>query len=271
MSSDPQGKLVEVFSSIQGEGYQVGALQVFVRMAGCNLSCRVCDTKMSWGTPAEFQLKSWGNYRSVPHPSPIKARAFADLLEREYPLDGMHSVSFTGGEPLLQIPFVAAVAQRLHRRGTAVFIETNGTISAGLEPLLPVVDFWSVDLKLSRGWGLANPPPSPDQPPRRSAGSRSRSPKSWLATHKALIDQLDPERTFLKLVLDSEDDPDVLTRALQALEVTRFRLVLQPFSTTVASLGDWDGPTIQAWIRELAPLFKEVRWIPQVHKLLRIP
>jgi len=40
--------LIEVFSSIQGEGRYVGQPQVFLRLAGCPLRCRWCDTPRSW-------------------------------------------------------------------------------------------------------------------------------------------------------------------------------------------------------------------------------
>ena len=38
------GFISEVFLSFQGEGIHVGRLQLFVRLAGCGLRCRYCDT-----------------------------------------------------------------------------------------------------------------------------------------------------------------------------------------------------------------------------------
>ncbi|MBN1405468.1 MAG: 7-carboxy-7-deazaguanine synthase QueE, partial [Candidatus Omnitrophica bacterium] len=37
--------VLEIFSSIQGEGIYVGERQIFIRFAGCNLNCVYCDTK----------------------------------------------------------------------------------------------------------------------------------------------------------------------------------------------------------------------------------
>ena len=41
--------LLEVFASVQGEGAYVGEPQVLVRLRGCPLRCRWCDTPGSWG------------------------------------------------------------------------------------------------------------------------------------------------------------------------------------------------------------------------------
>ena len=47
-------KVVEIFSSINGEGTRAGQLAVFVRMQGCNLNCTYCDTK--WANEADAQF-----------------------------------------------------------------------------------------------------------------------------------------------------------------------------------------------------------------------
>ena len=46
-----QANLIEIFSSVQGEGRYVGCRQLFVRFEGCNLQCRYCDTENAPGTP----------------------------------------------------------------------------------------------------------------------------------------------------------------------------------------------------------------------------
>lgn len=51
-------KVVEIFSSINGEGTRAGQLAVFVRMQGCNLNCTYCDTKWANEADAKFHWTS---------------------------------------------------------------------------------------------------------------------------------------------------------------------------------------------------------------------
>ncbi|HHQ45091.1 MAG TPA: 7-carboxy-7-deazaguanine synthase QueE, partial [Candidatus Altiarchaeales archaeon] len=75
-------KTIEIFSSIQGEGKFMGIPQVFIRLAGCNLSCSWCDTPQSKGGGKEMSVET---------------------VVSEVELLGIKSVCITGGEPLLQV------------------------------------------------------------------------------------------------------------------------------------------------------------------------
>lgn len=46
--------VVETFSSIQGEGPNVGARCIFVRVKGCDFACSFCDSKFTWGNEPNF-------------------------------------------------------------------------------------------------------------------------------------------------------------------------------------------------------------------------
>ncbi|HVN66110.1 MAG TPA: radical SAM protein [Methanomicrobiales archaeon] len=107
-------RISEIFRSIQGEGRSQGLITTFVRLAGCNLDCRWCDTPYA---------KSGG--KEVPVEDVLRAVEFLPCRR----------VCITGGEPLLQMEEVARLAERLHGAGYRVEIETNGTID--FSPLLP--------------------------------------------------------------------------------------------------------------------------------------
>ena len=65
-----EAQLIEVFSSIQGEGLLVGCRQVFLRLALCNLDCGYCDTPFAnrWPNAGSRMLPARGNFRSLANP-----------------------------------------------------------------------------------------------------------------------------------------------------------------------------------------------------------
>jgi organic radical activating enzyme len=105
-------QLAEIFYSVQGEGTWTGTPAVFVRLAGCNLSCAFCDT--------DYALKF---FASVPE---IVARVRAE--GGDCPM-----VILTGGEPLAQAE-TRALIDALRADGRRVHIESNGTMATELPP-----------------------------------------------------------------------------------------------------------------------------------------
>lgn len=114
----PPGSLwvAEMFGpTVQGEGPSTGQQALFVRLAGCHLSCAWCDTGFTWDAE-RYDLAAERRPATV-----------AELLGWATQ-SGTRLVVVTGGEPLLQqhalVPLVTALAAGGHR----VEIETSGTI-----------------------------------------------------------------------------------------------------------------------------------------------
>lgn len=97
----------ELFYSIQGESSRAGLPCAFVRLSGCNLRCRYCDSSYAWEEPG-------------------RETSLADILQW---LDGYPdiAVELTGGEPLLQDQVYPLMHELLARRRT-VMLETNGSL-----------------------------------------------------------------------------------------------------------------------------------------------
>jgi 7-carboxy-7-deazaguanine synthase len=108
-------KICEIFNSIQGESTLQGVPTVFIRTAGCNLSCSWCDS-------AYARLGDDGYEKEV-----------ADIIADISPSPIRH-VCITGGEPLLQDETYALV-RGLSCRNYEVSVETNGTVDAAALPL----------------------------------------------------------------------------------------------------------------------------------------
>jgi 7-carboxy-7-deazaguanine synthase len=100
----PRLRINEVFHSIQGESTWAGCPCVFIRLTGCHLRCRYCDTEYA------FREGAW--------------RSVTDLVEEAVGF-GTPLVEITGGEPLLQ-PHVHDLVRQLCDRGRTVLIETSG-------------------------------------------------------------------------------------------------------------------------------------------------
>lgn len=120
LKSDP-----EIFYSLQGEGAQVGTPAVFLRLAGCNLSCTWCDTKHSWGAGME-----------------LSAEAVAQRLQAY----SCRHLVITGGEPLLQQEELEQLLELLPA-DYVIEIETNGSMVPS-RALRRRVDWWNVSPKL---------------------------------------------------------------------------------------------------------------------------
>ena len=115
--------VMEVFASFQGEGLYVGQPQVFLRLAGCPLRCRWCDTPGSWATRMDGQARieaPEGTLREDRVASPFQAALWVAGVEPGEP----RTVSVTGGEPLMWPDFILGLRSMVAPR--RLHLETAG-------------------------------------------------------------------------------------------------------------------------------------------------
>ncbi|MEM7817186.1 MAG: 7-carboxy-7-deazaguanine synthase QueE [Candidatus Aenigmatarchaeota archaeon] len=129
-----KAKIIEIFKSIQGEGIYQGIPQVFVRFFGCNLNCIYCDTKINY----------------------YKEKTLEEVIESILCYKNYHSISLTGGEPLLNLNFLKFLLSRLKKENKIVYLETNGTLFKNLKEIIEYIDIISMDFKLPSSTGLGS-------------------------------------------------------------------------------------------------------------------
>lgn len=248
-----QPGIMEVMSSIQGEGIFVGERQLFIRLAGCNLRCQYCDT------PGSFDYREPCRVETVPgrgelafFPNPLKVDTIVGILKDLQP-NLHHSVSLTGGEPLLYPEFIAALAPELHLLGLPVFLETNGTLPEALARVGKSLDIVSMDIKLPSTTGLAG---------------KWHEHRDFLEIANKL--QLD---TYVKIVVAESTSDDELRQAsdLVASVNQAIPFILQP--VTEPQNREIKKPQPEQLLEFHALCRKkldQVRVIPQTHKILGV-
>lgn len=188
-------RINEIFYSLQGEGFLAGTPSVFVRVAGCPLRCRWCDTKYAWAEEA-------GRPYSI-----------AEIVEqvRRWPC---RFVVVTGGEPMISSDLPQLVRE-LKAAGKHVTIET-----AGIAYIPDIAcDLMSISPKLSNS--------VPDDVKLAAMHEDSRLDLAVLAE---LIDNYNYQ---LKFVVDSETDlPEIEETIDRLANVDSQKVMLMPQAAT---------------------------------------
>ena len=235
--------IVEVFSSIQGEGQYVGYRQVFVRLAGCNLECEFCDTPESRKLIKSAQIEVTAGKRDFKTiQNPISISQLAAYINQLLVLPH-HSVSLTGGEPLCQSQAIEKLASLLHGK---IHLETNGTLTGELAKVLPYIDVISMDIKLP-----------------------SASGQELWQQHKEFLRLANTKNVFVKIVVASKTSAEEFQKALDLIASIKptIPLIIQP----VTPIHDCEGVTpdqVLAWQEQALRILSDVRVIPQTHKFM---
>jgi 7-carboxy-7-deazaguanine synthase len=235
--------LIEVFSSIQGEGVFTGVRQLFVRFSGCNLNCGYCDTPGTRQAPEEMRVEfppASGRFDVVANPVSVETLVHTVSRFQELP---RHSLSLTGGEPLLAADFLETFLGRSGFRGL-IYLETNGTLPESLARVISQVDIIAMDIKLPSAVGE----------------------ECW-EQHREFLRLGSRKRLFVKVVITPETDDTELSKAISLVAATdrRIPLVLQPVTPTGRAAGTVHASRILHLADLASQALDDVRVIPQAH------
>ncbi len=118
--------VAELFHSLQGEGPSAGVPAHFLRLQGCDVGCRWCDTKYTWDPEGGRAMETEAAFAE------LRALGRASLLV------------VTGGEPLAQ-PGIGGLLERAVEAWPRVEVETSGLLAP---PLAHPRLHWNVSPKL---------------------------------------------------------------------------------------------------------------------------
>ena len=229
MISD-RADIAEIFSSVQGEGLQIGRRQIFVRFNGCNLNCTFCDTYKSNVT----------NMRD--------ADKVLDEIDNLNVSNIHNSVAITGGEPLLHSKFLKIILPKIRDRGLKVYLETNATLVKNLYDVIEYLDIISVDIKLP------------------SVGHN----KSCWQEHKSFMKAAFEKEFFVKVVVSSSIEAEEFDKAIELVREMSFDIpfIIQPETNKACLELNISAEEILSLQERALSRLNNVLVIPQAHKMM---
>ena len=220
-------KINEIFASIQGEGPIIGYKQLFVRFCGCNLNCEYCDTDFKDGeiyTPESLYKK----------------------IISEYNLKTFHSISLTGGEPLLSYKFLKEFLPLIKRK-TKIYLETNSTLSDEFSQIKNYIDIVAADIKLPSATGIG---------------------VNILENNSQFLRNCSGVETFAKIVFDENITEKEIEFCAKLASQTGVELILQP---KMAGSGmSVSSEFCEKILDKFTSVYPNTRLIPQVHKFINV-
>lgn len=217
-----KARINEIFSSIQGEGPVVGYKQLFIRFCGCNLKCSYCDTEFLSGE--EFS-----------------AQELYEKITKEYDLKTFHSISLTGGEPLLHADFLQEFLP-LIKGQTKIYLETNATLSEKLKQVKDYIDIISADIKLGM---------------------------NTYSQHEEFFKNSSGIYTFAKIVFDENITDEEIQTCCKIGFNYNIELILQPKMGTNNKM-QVTSEFCNKILDKFTSIYPQIRLIPQVHKFLDV-
>lgn len=209
-------RISETFLSLQGEGPSAGTPAHFLRLQGCSVGCRWCDTKYTWdaGGGREEEIEAALGQVAALGPAPL--------------------LVVTGGEPL-EVPALPALLDRALERWDRVEVETSGTAPPPRShPRLA----WNVSPKLPRA--------------TERWAETWRHVGAWLAEPNAVFKIVvgdDPdERDALRLVAEHALPPARVLLMPEGMTDGEVRERARALAPVCAQYGFRLSPRLHVWI-----------------------
>jgi 7-carboxy-7-deazaguanine synthase len=244
MNSIHTAEIVEIFSSLQGEGLYAGERMTFIRFQRCNMNCAYCDTPQGACHQNVCQVESPpGSGEFIEAKNPMSATALCEHLSK---FDD-ETLSITGGEPLEQAAFLTTWLPTQYTNNR-ILLETNGTLVDQLLSVLPFVHVVSMDIKLPSSTGCA---------------------AKWDEHEAFLNSSLSAGReVYAKVVVTSTTTDRDIQEAIRLISTANkfVPIVIQPVSKTLTYHKSVEPERIKAVERLCRAYLPDVRVLGQMHK-----
>ncbi|OED29967.1 hypothetical protein NL43_05300 [Methanosphaera sp. WGK6] len=227
-------KIIEIFSSIQGEGLLIGKRQIFIRFSGCNINCVYCDTENSKTTDLgkEYSFEELNN-------------KIQELMTPDF-----DSLEITGGEPLLHSKYIHDFLKKYPYKA---MLETNATLPDNMKLLTDVIDIVSMDIKLPEHFN--------------SQDEWKQIYQQELETIKVMESK--NQKYYIKIVISPTTPLNIMNKLLGDLKTITsndIEIIIQP----VSPMSLWNSKENLFKISELIGTQYNVSVIPQIHKYLGV-
>lgn len=227
-----KANILEIFSSVQGEGCHIGERQIFIRFHGCNLKCAFCDVKAN-KKGADVEIKD----------------VFKEIDKLN--ADRIHNtLTLTGGEPLLHSRFLEQLLPGIIDRGLKVYLETNGTLSCELENIIDYIDIIAVDIKLP---------------------SVSKNKPYW-QEHREFLKVAFKKEFFVKVVVSGSLSIEDFDEAVELMRSVSFDIpfIIQPETKPDSCQLNIDSKLLLKLQGRALKTINHVLVIPQAHKMMGV-
>jgi organic radical activating enzyme len=181
-------------------------------------------------------------------PNPVDVETLIEVIEPFLQTTPHHSISLTGGEPLLYHRYLAELLPKIQPK-VKFYLETSGTQPEFLKGLLEYIDITAMDIKL---------PSATMEPPQYEANKE--------------FYQLAEQHTecFVKLIFGNATPEDELIHVREIVTNKATPIILQPISSLVDRSITVTAREILKVESLLSQWFQDVRVIPQTHKMIQV-